>query len=245
MPLILPTWRLNSPIDATFNSFYKNRFLNRVRTTFRAVLRIRDVYPGSDFFFVPDPRIRIKEFKFFIPKKWFLWSRKYDPGCSSRIRILTFHPSRIQRSKRHRIPDPQHCIQVCKTSTYYDLLQKFTKYQHVVLKSAKLMLISSLEFQKKVLTLIKYKSHNKTPQFLHFSLYFLGLFHTGVVLFTVDWTVIRGGWTAMRRGYTISWRCSDSDPYSLNPVQGQGFLVNLNLDLGFWWSEKGKVKIVP
>ncbi len=41
-------------------------------------------------------------------KKWFLSSKKYDPGCSSRIRMLTFsHPgSRIQRSKRYPIPDP-------------------------------------------------------------------------------------------------------------------------------------------
>ncbi len=42
--------------------------------------------------FIPDPnclhpgsRIRIEEFKYFNPKKWFLSSRKYDPGCSSRI----------------------------------------------------------------------------------------------------------------------------------------------------------------
>ncbi len=61
------------------------------------MLRIRDVYPGSDFFpsRIPDPnclhpgsRIRIKEFKYFNPKKpkkWFLSSWKYDPGCSSRI----------------------------------------------------------------------------------------------------------------------------------------------------------------
>ncbi len=61
------------------------------------VLRIRDVYPGSDFCpsWIPDPnclhpgsRIRIKEFKYFNPKKtkkWFLTSKKYDPGCSSRI----------------------------------------------------------------------------------------------------------------------------------------------------------------
>jgi hypothetical protein len=48
-----------------------------------------------DLTFIPDPnclhpgsRIRIKEFTYFIyfdPKKWFLSSRKYDPGCSSRI----------------------------------------------------------------------------------------------------------------------------------------------------------------
>ncbi len=69
----------------------------------KAVLRIRDVYPVSDFFpsqipdprsqvprpnfSIPDPgaRIRIKEFKYFNQKKWFLSSRKYDQGCSSRI----------------------------------------------------------------------------------------------------------------------------------------------------------------
>jgi hypothetical protein len=85
------------------------------------VWRIRDVYPGSDFFpsRIPDPnclnpgsRILIKEFKYSNPKKakkWFLSSKKY-PGCSSRIRMLTFsHPgSRIQGSNgtQSRIPDP-------------------------------------------------------------------------------------------------------------------------------------------
>ncbi len=56
-------------------------------------------------FFIPDPnlfhpgsRFRIKEVKYFNTKKWFLSSRKYDPGCSSRIRILTFYPSRIPDS---------------------------------------------------------------------------------------------------------------------------------------------------
>jgi hypothetical protein len=37
----------------------------------------------------PGSRIRIKEFKYFNQKKWFLSSRKYDPGCSCRIRMLT------------------------------------------------------------------------------------------------------------------------------------------------------------
>ncbi len=90
---------------------------------YETVFRIRDVYLGS-----PDPtfflsririfwsRIRIKEFEYFDPKKWFIISRKYDPGCSSRIRILTFYPSRIQGSKRHRIrirnTDPEQWI-VC------------------------------------------------------------------------------------------------------------------------------------
>jgi hypothetical protein len=47
-------------------------------------------------FFHHGYRIRIKEFKYFNTKKWFLSSRKYDPGCSSRIRILICYPSRIQ-----------------------------------------------------------------------------------------------------------------------------------------------------
>ncbi len=84
-----------------------------------AVLRIRDVYSGSwiRISSIPDPgsefflsRIRIKEFKYFNPKKLFLSSRKYDLGCSSRIRILILYPSRNQGSKRFRIadPDPHH-----------------------------------------------------------------------------------------------------------------------------------------
>jgi hypothetical protein len=62
-----------------------------------SVLRIRDVYFGSRIriFSIPDPnffhprseffpsRIRIKELKYCNPNKWFLRSRKYDPGCSS------------------------------------------------------------------------------------------------------------------------------------------------------------------
>ncbi len=57
-------------------------------------------------------RILIKEFKYFHPKKtkkWFLSSKKYDPGCSSRIPDpdADFLPSRIQGSKRHPIPDPR------------------------------------------------------------------------------------------------------------------------------------------
>jgi hypothetical protein len=45
-------------------------------------------------FSIPDPRIRIIEFKYLNPNKWFINSRIYDPGPSSRIRI--FYP----------IPDP-------------------------------------------------------------------------------------------------------------------------------------------
>ncbi len=85
-----------------------------------SVWRIRDVYPGSYFFpslirtvSIPDSGSSSKNLSILIPKKakkWFLSSKKYDLGCSSRIPdpLLTFsHPgSRIQGSKRHPIPDP-------------------------------------------------------------------------------------------------------------------------------------------
>ncbi len=45
-------------------------------TLFNSVLRIRDVYPGSA--------------SILTQKNGFLSSRKYDLGCSSRIRILNF-----------------------------------------------------------------------------------------------------------------------------------------------------------
>ncbi len=76
-------------------------------------------HPGSRIRTLFPSQIRIKEFKYFNPEKWFLSSRKYDPGCSSWILdpFPDFLPlpdpgSRIQWSKRHRIPDPdpQHCF---------------------------------------------------------------------------------------------------------------------------------------
>ncbi len=75
-----------------------------------AVWRIRDVYPGSRIrlFTIPDPGSELSSSRIPDPhqriltpkkaKKSFLSSKKYDPGCSSRIRMLTFsHPgSRIR-----------------------------------------------------------------------------------------------------------------------------------------------------
>jgi hypothetical protein len=68
-------------------------------------------------FFHPGSRILVKEFKYFNPKKskkMVLSSKKYDPGCSSRIPDpdADFLPSRIQGSKGTQSlipdPDPQH-----------------------------------------------------------------------------------------------------------------------------------------
>jgi hypothetical protein len=88
------------------------------------VLRIRDVYPGSEFFPIPDPgsrikkipgsrnRIRIKEFKFFNPKIGFYalknMIRDIHPGSDpgSGIRILIFYPSRIPDPGVKKAPDP-------------------------------------------------------------------------------------------------------------------------------------------
>jgi hypothetical protein len=72
--------------------------------------------PGSELFSsrIPDPHQRM----YFSQKKWLLSSKKYDLGCSSRISdpaygscLFTYPGSRIQGSKRHRIPDPdpQNC----------------------------------------------------------------------------------------------------------------------------------------
>ncbi len=66
---------------------------------FITVLRIRDVYPGSEFF---PSRIRIFFVFKYNPKNWFLSSRKYDPGWSSWIRIPD-HGSRGQKGAGSRI----------------------------------------------------------------------------------------------------------------------------------------------
>jgi hypothetical protein len=61
--------------------------------------------PRPEFF---PSRIRIKEFRYFNPKKWFPSSRKYDLGCSFQIRIpdpdSDFLPIPDPRVKK--APDP-------------------------------------------------------------------------------------------------------------------------------------------
>jgi hypothetical protein len=68
----------------------------------------------------PDPESASKNLINLTPKKtkkWFLSSRKYDPGSSSRIPDpdADFLPipdtgSRGQKGTGNRIPDPQHCF---------------------------------------------------------------------------------------------------------------------------------------
>jgi hypothetical protein len=71
--------------------------------------------PGSDFFpsrirtvSIPDPGSASKNLRVLTPKKWVLSSRKYDPGCSSRIpdSDADFYPSRIPDPGVKKAPDP-------------------------------------------------------------------------------------------------------------------------------------------
>ena len=112
-------------------------------------------HPGSRIQTVsisdPGSLILIKELKYFNPqkaKKWFLSSKKYDPGCSSRIRMLTFsHPgSRIQGSKRHPIPDPdpQHCYILCPNREVSQLCYLLANALHFEVVLSVLCLIAML-----------------------------------------------------------------------------------------------------
>jgi hypothetical protein len=86
--------------------------------------RIHD--PGSKRFWIsdPDPHQRIQ--LFLIQKIVFKLS-KYYPDVYPGSRILIFYPSRIQGSKRHRMPDPdpQHWeyvylfSEICTDNFYY------------------------------------------------------------------------------------------------------------------------------
>ncbi len=92
---------------------------------FKSVLRIRDVYSGSRIRISPcripdlkDPGFgsASKNLSIFNPKTSFYdlgnVIRDVNPGSRIKIRIFSHPGSRIQGSKRHRIPDPdqQHCF---------------------------------------------------------------------------------------------------------------------------------------
>jgi hypothetical protein len=44
-----------------------------------------------------------------------LSSKQYDPGCSSRIRMLTFYPSRIPDPRVKKALDPGYRIRIRNT----------------------------------------------------------------------------------------------------------------------------------
>jgi hypothetical protein len=80
-------------------------------------------HPGSRIrtVSIPDPGSASKNLSILTPKKktkkWFISSRKYeyDPGCSSRIRMLTFYPSRIPDPGVKKAPDPGSQIRIRNT----------------------------------------------------------------------------------------------------------------------------------
>jgi hypothetical protein len=85
--------------------------------------------PGSDFFpsrirvsSIPDPRFASKNLSI-------LTSRKYDQGRSSRIRILTFYPSRIPDPGVKKAPE--WLERLCKSPmpSVTDPDQNLEKYQ--------------------------------------------------------------------------------------------------------------------
>ncbi len=119
------------------------------RLTLNAVLRIRDVYPGSRsrLFSIPDPnclhlgsRILIKEFKYFNPKKakkLFPSSKKYDPGCSSRIPDLDadFLSSQIPDPGVKKAPNPGSRIRIRNTALMTTYRMKLFSARSISLES--------------------------------------------------------------------------------------------------------------
>jgi hypothetical protein len=103
---------------------------------------------GSDFFpsripdpncLHPDPGYASKNLSILTPRKWFLNSRKYDPGCSSRIRILTFYPSRIPDPGVKKAPDPGFATLV-RTASAFLLLSHWIRI--LIRKGAQVCLVS-------------------------------------------------------------------------------------------------------
>ncbi len=62
--------------------------------------RIRIIWIPDPNYFYPRSRISSQEFRYFNPKNWFLSTLKYDPICSSQIRIPNPDPDFLP------IPDP-------------------------------------------------------------------------------------------------------------------------------------------
>ncbi len=108
-------------------------FPSRIQDTGSKFLSILDPRSQIWIFSIPGPgsRMHIKEFKYFYQKNGFSALRNmiqvFYPGSGSRIWILTFYlsqipildpRSRIQGSKRQRIPDPGSRIRIQNTGDF-------------------------------------------------------------------------------------------------------------------------------
>jgi hypothetical protein len=83
--------------------------------------------PIPEFEFFPS-RIRIKEFKYFNPKKWFLSSRKYDGlGCSFRVRIPDPDFLPIPDQGVQRAPDRGSGFATLGLGKNFNFFVKFTR----------------------------------------------------------------------------------------------------------------------
>ncbi len=81
------------------SDFFPSQIRNSGSKFFPSRIRIFSI-PG------PGSRIRIKEFKYFNQKIWFLSSQKYDPGFPSWIRIRDLYPDFLP------IPNPDPVSQI-------------------------------------------------------------------------------------------------------------------------------------
>jgi hypothetical protein len=126
---------------------------------FVAVLRIREVYPGSEFFLsrIQGQRIRIPDSDPHQRITVILTQKKISKLSENMIRdvhpgsgswFFTHTGSRIQGSKRPRIPEPQHCLVVlvtvsfCSRGTLVCCLGRF-KYRIIYFGPFFLLLIST------------------------------------------------------------------------------------------------------
>ncbi len=115
------------------------------------VLRIRDVYPGSEFFHPKTTKSRVKKNPdpgsgtasknlSILTQKLFLSSRKYNRGCSSRIRILFFLP--IPDPGVTKAPDSGSRIRIRNTGFKGDRFTRFVSlrvcYRHGLWKENRL-----------------------------------------------------------------------------------------------------------
>ncbi len=119
------------------------------------MLRIRDVYPVSEFFH-PGFRIRRKEFKYFNLKKWFLGSKKYDRACSPRIPDPDPYFIPIPDPGVKKAPDPGST-----TLLFFLFLSSFF---HLFIDSIVLKIVKILKIIKGIFA--------KFNEIFHYNLYF-------------------------------------------------------------------------
>jgi hypothetical protein len=118
-----------------------SEFLIPDQTYFYPGIRIRIFFHPVSGSLIRIPEVHY-EFKYFNPKKWFLSSRKYDPGCSFRIPdpYPDFLPIPDPGVKKEPVPDPapQRCtihIRYSKAFLYPSAILTLVKNSPAMLHS--------------------------------------------------------------------------------------------------------------